>query len=509
VNIASLVTRAARFWGARPAVTDGSRARSFAEIEDRSSRLADAFTRAGLRPGDRVAFLIGNRLEWYDLVFGAFKAGLVTVGLDPRHAVAALAFQIEDAQARVLVCDPDLMHALAPLVPTCVERVVALGPGGDFDALVDAGSSSFHALDVPDDHPAEMKYTSGTEGEPKGVVHSHRARMMSTLAMLPHVGLREDDMVMIVASILRGSGALAHMCLATGATQVLRPRFDAAEFVELLPVFGVTASQVVPTMLYSILDELRASAKPAATLRTLIYAAAPIAPARLDQCLEALGPVLIQSYGSTETKGGLTFLDKDDHLPGDGRLYSCGRPSLLAELEVRDESGAPTAPGEVGELHVKGPSLFREYWKRPAQTAAAFTPDGWYRTGDIARIDDGGYVYLLDRKREMIVTGGINVFPSDVERALLGHPAVAEAAVFGAPDDHWGEKVTAVVRLRPGAAGVAGDDLRVWLRSRLAGHEVPKAFDFWDEELPKNASGKIQRRDIRDRYWPGAGRRVS
>lgn len=509
MNLAGLVMRAARFWGEAEAVTDGVRSLSFLDIDDRSSRVAHLLSDLGAAASDRVAILIGNRLEWYDIYFGIYKAGLIAVGLDPRHSPAAQVFQIEDSQARILICATEYFDAIGRQLPGSVERVILVGDGGEYDDMLSRASKEWPTLNVAESHPAELKYTSGTEGRPKGVLHTHRARMAATQCMLPYLALQEDDVALLVGPLLRGSGALAYMCLASGARQVVRPAFRAPEVLELIKRYSVTTTMLVPTMLYMLLDEMGNGARQETpSLRTVLYASAPIAPARLEESLEYLGPVLMQSYGSTEAKGGLTFLAKRDHVAGSARLYSCGRSSLLAELRIVDESGQQVPPDEVGELVVKGPALFREYWRLPEVTSEAFTEDGWYKSGDIARMDERGYIYLMDRRRDMIVSGGINVFPIDVERALMAHSAVAEAAVFGVPHPRWGESVTAVVRLRTGMDAQA-EELRNWLVFRLASYQVPKTIHLTKEDLPKNASGKVMRREIREPYWRGAARQIS
>ena len=232
------------------------------------------------------------------------------------------------------------------------------------------------------------------------------------------------------------------------------------------------------------------------TLRSLFYAAAPIAPERLERCLEAFGPILIQTYGTSEMIGGLTFLSKEDHALGAKRLASCGRPSLCGEVIVADEDGQQVEPGVQGEIFLRGPSLMAEYWRDPEVTEVAFMAGGWFRSGDMGRTDEEGYVYLIDRGGDKVVTGGINVLPLGVEHELMSHPDVLGAAVIGVPDPKWGEAVKGIVRLRSGS-DIQAEELRAWLRGNLASHQVPKSIDFVNHEWPRTPTGKLLRRDLK------------
>jgi acyl-CoA synthetase (AMP-forming)/AMP-acid ligase II len=259
-------------------------------------------------------------------------------------------------------------------------------------------------------------------------------------------------------------------------------------------------------MIYKLLERIDDSVD-TSSLRTVHYASSPMAPERIEQCLMRFGQVFVQSYGSTEAMGGMTMLDRSDHIPGAPQLASCGRESVTGEVRVGDDAGRFFPPAEIGEILARGPSLFARYWNQEDATRAAFTPDGWFRSGDIGRTDQDGFIYLLDRKNDKIISGGINIYPNEIEHALYSHPAVDEAVVFGVPDPTWGEAVTAVVRLRIGAAA-RSEELRDWVRDRLAAYQVPKRVDFVTEELPKGATGKMLRRAVREKYWAGHDRQI-
>ena len=505
MNVADLTARAARFWGDRTAVVDGDRSISFLELDQRASRFAAAMAEKGLQPGDRVAVLVGNRLEWFDVTFGLLKAGLVRTYLNPRHSSPEISHQVADSGSKVLIVSDDSLPLIKDADLAGVGDVIETGPA--YEEMLQRADPGRAAVDVPDDHPAEIRYTSGTTGTPKGAVQTHGSWAAVTRGSLPHYGFAADDTLLHVGPMSHASGGMSLPMLAVGARQVIHRGFDPVELVGAIPKHGVTTLMMVPTMIYLLLDLIAEHEVDASTLRTVVYGAAPMAPQRLERCLEILGPVFMQSYGMSEVLGGMTFLSKDEHRPGDERLASCGRQSLVGSIMIADDDGNEVPAGEVGEIVMRGPSMLAEYLNRPDATADAFTPSGWFKSNDMARMDERGYIYIVDRKADMIVSGGFNVYPAEVEHVLMAHPAVSEVAVIAVPDDTWGEAVKAVVRLREDAAATA-DELTGWARERLAGYKLPKSVDFVSDDLPKNPTGKLLRRSVRDPYWKGRDRRV-
>lgn len=503
MNLAHLIDRAARFWPERDAITDGIRTMSFRDIDRRSDRLAGALLARGLTPGDRVATLMSNRLEWYDVTFGLAKAGLISAVLDPRHSPTEKAHQIADSGAKVLLTSEEDLNLLDTVDLSSIGDVIVTGD--QYARMLDHAEPARMA-DVADDHPIDLKYTSGTTGAAKGVLHTHGSRYAGLKGMLVDLHGRPDDVLLVSGPLQRGSGAMALMFFATGALQVIRPGFDVDDVLETIQKYRITTSLLVPTMIYKLLERIDDSVD-TSSLRTVHYAASPMAPDRIEQCLVRFGQVFVQSYGSTEAMGGMTMLDRTDHIPDAPRLASCGRESVTGEVRVGDEDGRLMPPNEVGEILARGPSLFTRYWNQEDATRAAFTPGGWFRTGDIGRTDEDGFIYLLDRKSDKIISGGINIYPNEIEHVLFSHPAVDEAVVFGAPDSTWGEAVTAVVRLKIGATA-GTEEMRDWVRARLAAYQVPKRVDFVTEELPKGATGKMLRRVVREKYWVGHDRQI-
>jgi acyl-CoA synthetase (AMP-forming)/AMP-acid ligase II len=486
-------------------VIDGDRSVTFAELEQRANRFAAAMTATGLQPGDRVALLVGNRLEWFDATWGLLKAGLVRTYINPRHSAPEISHQIADSQSKVLVVSDDHLPLIKDADLATVGDVLETGPG--YEELLARHDASFRTADVADGHPAEIRYTSGTTGVPKGAVHTHGSWMGLLRGTLPHFALRDDDVLLHVGPMSHASGGNCYHFVAVGGQQVIHRGFDPLDVVEAIPRYGITSLLLVPTMIYMLLDLVDEHGIDATSIRTILYGAAPMAPARLERCLQILGPVFMQSYGMSEVLGGMTFLSKEEHILGDERLASCGRPSMVGEVMVADDLGQELPPGEVGEIVMRGPTMMTGYWGRPEATAESLTPQGWFRSNDMARMDERGYIYIVDRKADMIVSGGFNIYPVEVEHVLMAHPAVQEVAVVAVPDDMWGEAVRAVVRLRS-SEHADSDDLSRWAHERLAGYKVPKSFEFVTDELPKNPSGKLQRRLIREHYWEGHDRRV-
>jgi acyl-CoA synthetase (AMP-forming)/AMP-acid ligase II len=356
-------------------------------------------------------------------------------------------------------------------------------------------------VDVPDDFPLEIRYTSGTTGRPKGVVQTHGTYTGLTRGMLGHLGLTVEDSVLYSGALSHGfAGGWSPVFLAAGCRQFIHSGFEPVTMIEQIREHGITTLMGVPTMLSALFDAIEEQQADVSSLRTVFYGGGPMSPDRLRRGLDLLGPVFMQSYGSSEVIGGMTVLDKDDHVAGGELLASCGRPSHVGEVIVADDDGTEVPAGEVGEILMRGPTRLAEYWNRPEETAAALTADGWFRTGDIARMDERGYLYIVDRKGDMIKSGGYSIAPLEIENALSGHPAVAEVAVVSVPHEKWGEAVHAVVRLRV-AREVDRAELISWARDRLAGYKVPKSIDFTTGELPRNLMGKLLRRTIREPYW--------
>lgn len=505
MNLGDVVVRAARHYGDRTAVIDGDRTVSFRELDERSNRLANALLDRGLSTGDRVAVLLGNRLEWFDVTFGLLKAGLVRTYVNPRLTPAEIGHQLEDSGAAALIASEEFL----PLVEASDLGPVkeTLQTGDRYEVMLAAASGGSPSVDLDHDSLAALMYSSGTTGKPKGVMQTHGNWLSMTTGALVDIGIGPTDVLLHLGPMSHASGGFAYPFLARGGTQVIHRGFDPVELLESIPRYGVTTLLLVPTMIYMLLEVLDQHPVEVSALRTVLYGGSPMAPAKLERGLEIFGPVFQQTYGMTEALGGTTFLHKDEHVPGNPRLASAGRPSFLVELKIADDDGNEMGPGEVGEILQRGPHVMAGYWNRPEATEAAMAGGGWFRTSDMGFQDDEGFLFIVDRKADMIVSGGFNVYPREVEDVIMANPAVAEAVVIAVPDDRWGESVKAVVRLLDGAAA-SSDEIDTWCRERLAGFKLPRSYDLVTEELPKNPNGKPLRRQVREGYWEGRERRV-
>jgi long-chain acyl-CoA synthetase len=526
--------RAARVHGEAVAVTSAGRSVTYTELAARVATLAAALAGLGVGEGERVAFLGINSLAHLECWLGVPAAGRVLVDLNTRLAEEELAYMVDDCAPRVLIHDEANAVVAAALRDRCpsLQTLVADGPAGGGDALTyerlladAAGAAADSGPPTPArigaDTLAAISYTGGTTGSPKGVMLSHGNLASNALHNLIITGHRPDDAFLHVNPMFHVAG-IANVVAATwvGARHVVLPRFDAASVTETIERERVTLATFVPTMLAMWLADLearrRAGAEPdISSLRNLHYAASPISPELQRRVCETLDCEIAQMYGMTEAAPSVTHLSPEVHrrgLAGEepfaSRLASMGAAIPGVRAEIRDSGGRPLPPGEIGEVWVSGPNVMLGYWNRPEATAAALS-DGWYRTGDAAYADAGGYLFMVDRLKDMIITGGENVYSIEVENVLAALAGVEEAAVFGVPDPQWGERVHAVVVLAAeGGTQIDEESLRAHCRRRIAGFKVPRSFDLRTEPLPKSGAGKVLKNPLREPHWRDTGRRV-
>ncbi len=517
-TLGELLTKLRALGPERPAITCGDRTLSFGELDDRASRVAHALRRAGVRPGDRVAVLTRNRPEYFELLFGAARAGAVLVVLNWRLAPPEIAAILADAEPalvlvgaeeRPLLPDPSPRerHSQARGAPASggrgpAERVIDLDT--DYGSWLAAETDELPEVDVRPDDVVLQLYSSGTTGVPKGARLTH-----ANLAFTPRMGREHYRMgpesVNLLASPLFhiGGTGYALTAMGQGAHTVLMAGVDPAALAGAIARHRVTHAFFVPAVVALLLD-----APPAdlSSLQLIAYGGAPMTEALLRRAMARLDCGFLGVYGMTETAGSVTALAPADHDPGGpraGLLRSVGRPLAWHEVVVHDPlTGVPSPVGEVGEIWVRSGQNTPGYWNRPDEAAATWAPGGWLRTGDAAYRDDQGYLFLHDRIKDMIISGGENVYPAEVENALAGHPDVADVAVIGVPSPRWGETVKAVVVPAPGATPDAAD-LIAHARTRLARYKCPTSVDLV-AELPRNASGKVLKKELRRPYWPAA-----
>lgn len=486
----------------KTAVIDGDASVNFAELHRRCRLLAGALRALGLDKGERVAILANNGQRYIETYIGVPAAGFVVVPLNTRHAIAELKYALEDSQAKVLLIDRDPGE-----LADCVEHVIMIPEA--YDTMLNEARELELGINVEEDDLAGLFYTGGTTGKSKGVMLSHRNLIANTFHYLASIPQREDDVMLVMAPLFHAAGSLGVIGnIWTLGTQVTLAAFDPKTALDLIAQHGITESLGVPTMLAAIAEEQLVRPRKTDTLKLLAHGGSPIATEILRRTHSAFPTAeLIEVYGATELSPLCTVLRNEQELIDSSLARSCGRPALGNEIDILGPDGSPLPPGEIGEVVVRGPNVMQGYWNKPEQTAAALK-DGAYWTGDLGYMDDQGYVFLVDRSKDMIVTGGENVYCTEVEEVLYQHPAILEAAVFGVPDDKWGEAVWAVIVPREGNE-IESAQVLAYCRERIAGYKVPKGLDVQLEPLPKSGPGKVLKRELRAPHWEGQERSVN
>jgi acyl-CoA synthetase (AMP-forming)/AMP-acid ligase II len=513
-SIAQAISRAASWYGPAVAVSDGVRALTFRDVEERSNRCANALLGLSGDRSGRVALLTPNRVESVELDFGIAKAGKVRVPVNTRLGTAEREHILNDSGVETLLYDASMADFVAEVRDRVgVREYIAIGSAvagsHSYDDVLAAAAATPPVIELAADDPSFILYTSGTTGRPKGATATQASRWAATIAMLTdELDVAAGDAMVHVASMAHGSGSKVLAYFMRGGRNIAVGRWDPEDFLRMAARERATGSFLVPTMISALIEAARGLDVDTSSWKSLSYGGAPIAPAVLQAALERFGPVFVQVYGSCEAPHPVTVLRPSEHRPGpdqERRLASVGRevPNCMVRLVGRD--GVDVATGQPGEMWISGPNVMRGYWGNAEATDAVFA-DGWYRSGDIATRDEEGFVTIVDRDRDMVISGGLNVYPAEVEATLYEHPAVLECAVFGAPDERWGEVVVAAVVARPGVA-VTAVDLVDHCRTRLAGYKKPQLVVFHDE-LPKGATGKILKRTLREPYWEGRARAV-
>ncbi|HEY3604545.1 MAG TPA: AMP-binding protein [Sporichthyaceae bacterium] len=499
MNTGDLLTNAARSHPDHPAFIFQGASRTYRESDARAAGLARALVAAGVARGDRVALYLHNCPEYLEAIFAILKLGGVVVPLNATFTADEVAWHLADSGATVLIADAEVDASV---------RVIGSVELSDLMGRHD--SAPFAAVHVEADDLAWIAYSSGTTGRPKGAMLTHGGLIHQCLTTLADVERMEQHHVgMHAAPLSHGSGHNALAFTMKACTQVIHQRwgFDASLFLQQVEQYRVAALFLVPTQIKLIVEHPDLPRRDLSSLQWLCYGGAPMYREDQKRALRALGPVLVQIFGQAESPMSGTVLTRDEHSieDGDGRERSVGRVRVGMELRILDGAQREVPPGEAGEICLRGPTLMAGYWQRPEATAATLV-DGWLHTGDVGMLDEHGYLFILDRLKDMIISGGLNVYPHEIEDVLLTHPAVAEACVIGVPDEKWGEAVRAVVVPVPGAHIDAGE-LIAFSGRHLAGYKKPKAVDVV-EALPRTSYGKIAKREVRAPYWAGLGRSI-
>ncbi|MGI9623768.1 MAG: class I adenylate-forming enzyme family protein [Acidimicrobiales bacterium] len=505
--VPDMVLNAAKRFGDSMCVSEGSRSHTFAETEDRVGRLARGFLDDGVSPGDRIALLAMNELEYTEIQAACQRAGLILVPLNFRLAMPELQFMIDDCEPTALIHGPGFADHARELGVARSFHLGSDGHGDPYDGLLASASGPVEGSPLLTETPCVILYTSGTTGRPKGAV-------LSNLAMWSRMVLYGLDWQLEPGQVLLQCLPLFH--IASNVGYAFTHRGGGNIFLKAFSpegVFDHVANDrpshvlLVPTMINMIVNHPDAASADFSSVDTVIYGASTIAPKTLERALEVMGCDFVQMFGMTETSG-CTVLRPADHDPVNHpeRLASAGTDATGFETRVVGPDDTEPGPGEVGEIVTRGPAVMTEYWRNEEATADALR-NGWMHTGDAGYRGDDGYIYVTDRIKDMIISGGENVYPREIEDVLFAHEDVLEAAVIGVPDDRWGERVHAVVAKQEGSE-VTDQVLLEYCRARLAGYKTPRSLEFVDA-LPKNITGKVLKTELRAPHWSGEERGVN
>ena len=507
----------------RPVLFLGDTTLTGGQLAERISQYIQAFEALGAGSGTATGLLSLNRPEVLMIIGAGQTQGYRRTALHPLGSLDDHAYVLNDAGVTSLIIDPNPMFVeralgLLEKVPA-LKQVLTIGPvpaeleGVGVDLTAEAAKYSpqpLVAADLPPDHIGGMAYTGGTTGKPKGVIGTVQSITTMTTIQLAEWEWPEHPRFLMCTPLSHAGAAFFVPTIIKGGQLFVLTKFDPAEVLRVIEEQKITATMLVPSMIYALMDHPDSRTRDLSSLETVYYGASAMNPVRLKEALSRFGPIFAQYYGQSEAPMVITYLAKDDH--DEKRLTSCGRPTVFARVALLDTDGNPVPQGEVGEICVSGPLVSGGYWNRPEETSKTFH-DGWMHTGDLAREDSDGFYFIVDRTKDMIVTGGFNVFPREVEDVVAEHPSVAQVCVIGTPDEKWGEAVTAVVVLRPDADG--SDDavarmtaeIQAAVKERKGSVQSPKQVIVVDS-VPVTALGKPDKKAVRAQFWEGSERAV-
>ncbi len=494
-----------------PAIVDDRISLSYAALAQLSARIARWYGARGMGRSDTVAFLVGNRADAVAAMIAAQLAGLRSVSLHPMASEADHVFVLQEANAKLLVVDNAAFGERArTLAQACGVQLLPLDDGEFGPSLTSAAAVMDGGEVVVGDDPTEvikLGFTGGTTGRSKGILHTHRTSVTMLQYALATYEWPQRIRYLVTTPISHAASAMILPTLMRQGTVYLCNKFSPADFLRRVARDRINLAFLVPTQIYGLLDCAELDAADLSSLELVLYGAAPIAQVRLADALRRIGPVFGQLYGQAEAPMCITYLSRADHdLEHPERLRSCGRVIFGNQVRLLDKDLHEVAPGEVGELCVRGPLVMEGYLNRPEENEKVFA-GGWLHTGDMARMDSEGYLYLVDRAKDMIISGGFNVYPSEVENCLAQHPAIALSAVIGIPDLKWGEAVVAVVMIQPGAV-VEKEEIMAYVVQEKGVVNAPKQV-FFVQDLPLTALGKIDKKALRGQYWNDQSRQIA
>jgi acyl-CoA synthetase (AMP-forming)/AMP-acid ligase II len=521
MTIGDYYDRCVESYPTRNAVTCGDRSFSYREIGQKARSLTKALQQLGLKKGDRIAFLMANCPEYIFCEYAVAKTGCTRVPLAVLLSSKDHVYMMNQAECKALIYHERMASRVKDMIPhletvqqfLCVSDSPSNLMAGHLhlQALIATHSADPEKVDVYPEDLVGIYYTGGTTGKPKGVMLSHRAWVYTIYSEMLDLGFGWEEVFLFPTPLTHAGGCLMLPVLLRKGRCVIIDHFEPKLFLETIQKEKVTATFLVPTMIYVLLDYPDLKKYDVSSLRNIIYGASAIAPERLKQALNTFGPVMTQLFGQTEAPMMISALSREEHLVADPvrerQIHtSAGRPTFHAEVRLLDENGNEVKRGEPGEVVVRCPNVMHGYFKNPEATAET-VKEGWLHTGDIAKQDEEGFLYIVDRKKDMIVSGGFNIFPREIEDALFDHPAVKGAAVIGVPHDKWGEEVKAIVVLHQGKS-TSEQELITFVKERKGSLMSPKTVEFW-ESIPLTNLGKVDKKAMRAKYWAGKERMVS
>jgi acyl-CoA synthetase (AMP-forming)/AMP-acid ligase II len=520
MNVSQLLTKSARTFPENLAVVHGTKKLTYAQFEARVNKLANALSKLGIQRGDNVAILQYNYPETLESLFACFKAGCGAVPINFRLHPKECAFIIDHSEAKAVILSGEFNEAIVEIrdrIPNVRHLITLSGAQGeilDYEALLFKEDDRYEDADVHTDDLAWLFYTSGTTGMPKGAMLTHRNLIAASMNFYADIcpGFGPDHVVLHAAPLSHGSGIYALPNIGKAATNVIlaSKSFDAELIFQTIQEHRVTNMFAAPTMIKLMVESPAVDQYDHSSLRALNYGGAPMLVEDLKQAMAKLGPCLVQLFGQAESPMTITYLPHGDHLREGSpeqmkRLSSAGFPRTDVEVRIFDDHDKELPPGKTGEIVTRSDLVMKGYWRNPEATGETLK-NGWLHTGDMGYMDEAGYLFIMDRSKDMIISGGENIYPREIEEVLIRHEAIREVAVIGIPDPKWGEAIKAVVALLPGRSATE-EELIAFCRDNIASYKKPKSVDFVDA-LPKNNYGKILKRDLRARYWKDKTRKV-
>ncbi|MDY6821348.1 MAG: long-chain-fatty-acid--CoA ligase [Deferribacterota bacterium] len=519
-SFGNLIDKAFRKYKDKTAFTINGRNYLYSEVHSTVNKLANGLSSLGLQKGDRVVVMCVNCIEWIYADIATAKIGLIKIPINKMQVKEDIEYRLKDSGARAVILDDYFYNKCGLFFQDyeSIEFIVAITedkeflsqPVIDFYKLISESPSQTPEGLVNQEDLIAIMYTGGTTGAPKGVMHTHKSYVSIIYSQILEMEIFEGEVMLQTAPLPHSAGFLVPSCLLRGGRVLIMDGFDPEKVFQAIEKEKVTETFMVPTMIYTFLDHPARKNYDLSSLRTIVYGAAPISPRRLEEAIEELGPIFLQAYSQMEVANQTTVLSKSQHIEAiqqnkKKRLSSCGMPILMSQVKVVDDNGNEVGIDTPGEIITRGPHMMKGYWRQPEETKKTII-NGWLYTGDMAKIDEDGFIYLVDRKKDMIISGGMNVYSAEVEHVLSQHPAVKEVIVIGIPDEKWGEAVCAVVVKAPDKE-ITEEDLIQFCRQRLSAYKRPKKIEFV-EQIPRTPVGKYDKKLVRQKYWEGKERNI-